>query len=722
MKNTGKLLGIIALITTIGLLLSCGDPLDENGNYENDNHIDNSFITGNATLRYCTIPYEVPGELGTLKYYAHDNDNNYYLFVLGHISRVPIAYQQAVIYNGITAMTIGYERTHSEETSIMNAITTTEINTITNSSHFEWSVKGKAGFEVGPFSTSVEARTGGSNSWDETNTRSVSDTVETTISRLNQEKNTISATIGNNNEPVGLYRYALFGTIDVYYVLITDRNKTQVKEAYTAMCARPVFAWGIDYEPDLGGSFGKTDDSNLLTIPVLNLSSLPNPSIQVDDANIPMPDRVKKPEADLSSGVIGITQTVTLDCEEGAEIRYTLDGSTPTESSMLFTSPIIISQTTILKAIAIKTGMTNSSVFEAKYHFLEPKDRLSAGQDHTLFIDNNGNLWVWGDNERGQLGQGDNTGDNKRKTTPVKVDGTYISVAAGDFHSLAIDIENNLYAWGAGGNGRLGNGQTVNLLSPRPIRLGTKFMAISGGSEHSLAIDIENNLYAWGAGGNGRLGTGNTSEQRSPVLISSIKAKAISAGWYHSLVLDINDNLLVCGSNTYGQVGDNTKTQRNSFVEVSGNRKYNSISAGAYHNLAIDTNNNLWAWGSNSHGRLGDGTNIERTVPVQIGTENYIAISATRYGSLAINTNNEIWAWGDNEYRQIGDGTNANRSFPVTTNRPDLKSNAVSGFSHSLAVDLQGRIWSWGRGNNAQHGQGNTSNLSTPTLVNIPLN
>jgi hypothetical protein len=92
-----------------------------------------------------------------------------------------------------------------------------------------------------------------------------------------ETKDEMSVTIGNHDEPAGVYRFAFFSTTDVYYVVVTDRAKTKVVEANVVFCARPTQHWELDYEPDKGGVFGKTASGDLLKIPDIKLSELPNP-------------------------------------------------------------------------------------------------------------------------------------------------------------------------------------------------------------------------------------------------------------------------------------------------------------------------------------------------------------------------------------------------------------------------------------------------------------
>jgi len=86
--------------------------------------------------------------------------------------------------------------------------------------------------------------------------------------------------------------------------------------------------------------------------------------------NIPTPEQkyVEKPTASPTGGHYTSAQNVILSCNTyGAEIYYTLDGSTPTTSSIKYTSPITINESKTLKAIAVKTGMVNSEILAVEY-------------------------------------------------------------------------------------------------------------------------------------------------------------------------------------------------------------------------------------------------------------------------------------------------------------------------------------------------------------------
>ena len=335
--------------------------------------------------------------------------------------------------------------------------------------------------------------------------------------------------------------------------------------------------------------------------------------------------------------------------------------------------------------------------------------QISAGSLHSLALDSSGDLWSWGDNRFGQLGDG----TLEKRTSPVQIkQGTKFKQIAtnSENHGLAIDGDGNLWAWGNNENGQLGDGTTTNRTSPVQIKKGTKFTQISTGYNHSLAIDSNGNLWAWGNNENGQLGDGTTTDKTSPVQIKKgTKFTQVTAGDSHSLAIDSNGNLWAWGNNAYGQLGDGTTVNKTSPVQIKKGTKFTQVSAGNYHSLALDESGNLWAWGNNAYGQLGDGTTTNRTSPVQIkqGTK-FTQISAgNTYNCSAIDSNGNLWKWGINNYGQLGDGTTTQRTSPVQVKQGTKFTKISNGFSHSLALDIEGKLY----------GTGNAECLGEPSLL-----
>lgn len=107
--------------------------------------------------------------------------------------------------------------------------------------------------------------------------------------------------------------------------------------------------------------------------------------------------------------------------------------------------------------------------------YLEHIVAIAAGEGHSMALDNNGNVYTWGDNQFGQLGNG----TNDPCTTPVRVINPQdpnlplsgiVAISAGHWHSLAIDANGVIWTWGKGSAGRLGLGnKVVDCSIPHPI-------------------------------------------------------------------------------------------------------------------------------------------------------------------------------------------------------------------------------------------------------------
>ena len=391
MKRIITIAGIIAMTAIIGLTLTgCEGLLDEDSSSSGSKPNNKS-----GTPRYETVPYtsasagRAAGLDDKLIYSAYDNDNNYYLFLLGHINNVPVAYRTAVEYNGVTPITIEYSKAEATEDSITKSSTVAIENSVTDTMKHSWELSVEIGFKVAGVGQKIIPKVGGEYGKETTEARSFSDSYETTMSKLSTEQDTISATIGTNGEPAGKYRYTYFGTSDIYYVLITDRAKTERVKGYYAVCTRSEsFRWAIDYEPDLKGSFGKTAGGDLLGLPaLLTLNDLPDPEDDVEPGIIPTEQKAATPVASLASGAYIDAQSVTLSggTTPGAVIYYTVTGVTPTAASIKYTgNPIPIGTTTTLKAVSIAEGFLDSDIMTETYTISKTKWSQTLTSNHKI--------------------------------------------------------------------------------------------------------------------------------------------------------------------------------------------------------------------------------------------------------------------------------------------------------------------------------------------------
>ena len=367
-----------------------------------------------------------------------------------------------------------------------------------------------------------------------------------------------------------------------------------------------------------------------------------------------------------------------------------------------------------------KAGNTTRSTI-IKFRINSQFKKISAGLAHSSAIDSEGALWYWG-----YPGDPNYPIDNNRNTTyhrrKYKTEMLFKEVSSGQNHTLAIDNEGNLWGYGCNRSGQLGKDSYYIQSSPfEQIKLKqeTKFKKIATGGAHSLAIDIEGNLWACGHNSYGQLGATGTPGNKGLIQIKTpVHFEEIDAGIYHSLAIDSEGNLWSWGYNSNGQLGDGTTMDKRTPVQIASGTKFKKIATGYYHNLAIDNEGNLWSWGMNSWAQLGDGTKVNKNTPVQIkpGTK-FTEIAAGTNHSLAIDSEGNLWSWGQNNSGQVGDGTTKEKLEPVQI-MPEIKfKDVVAGNHHSFAIDSEGITWAWGDNGHGRLGDGSHQNCLTPIQI-----
>ena len=156
------------------------------------------------------------------------------------------------------------------------------------------------------------------------------------------------------------------------------------------------------------------------------------------------------------------------------------------------------------------------------------KQLVSGGLNHTAALRANGQVYSWGKNNLGQMGDGSTGADVLApRASTVAIGEGFTSVAAGGDFTVALRRDGVMYAWGNNGTGSLGNDSNVN--SPSPVQvIGDGFTAVSVGGLHVLALSRDGTLWAWGYNGEGQVGDQSTTNRWKPKQITSTSPSSSS--------------------------------------------------------------------------------------------------------------------------------------------------------------------------------------------------
>lgn len=345
--------------------------------------------------------------------------------------------------------------------------------------------------------------------------------------------------------------------------------------------------------------------------------------------------------------------------------------------------------------------------------------------DYDTTISTNKQLWGWGWNRCGELGDGTTTS----KCSPIREissSNDWSLVSTGLIASIAIKSDGSLWTWGRNSYGTLGDGTTINKCSPvREISSSVDWCKVSAGNNFMMAIKTSGQIWAWGYNyGGGRLGDGTFVHRSSPVreFCSATDWCQVSAGRYHTLALKTSGQLWSWGSGGSGVLGDGTvTTKRSPVLEISSSTDWCSIAASGS-SSAIKTTGELWSWGSNSCGKLGDGTTTNKCSPVReiSSSTNWCFVApGGAFHSVAIKTSGQLWSWGNNNRGEGGTGGfTGGGAFSCSPIREFCSATdwcvaSLTSFSTS-AIKTNGQLWSWGYANLGTLGDGTTVNKCSP--------
>jgi alpha-tubulin suppressor-like RCC1 family protein len=351
---------------------------------------------------------------------------------------------------------------------------------------------------------------------------------------------------------------------------------------------------------------------------------------------------------------------------------------------------------------------------------------LSARQDSTCAVTTTGSVKCWGGNDFGQLGDGTETGtgsgdgSKKFKNTPVTVVNAsgVKQVAMGYNHACAISQTGSVSCWGDNSKGQIGDGTTSFRAQATPVAgLSAKVTQLALTYQSSCALLETGAVQCWGGNSQGELGVGisakitQSSTPKNAVLLNNITLKRLVSGRQHLCGITNNDTVVCWGWNDLGQLGltDKNPAYIPTVVTAAGTG-VKQLAAGYGHTCVARTNDTL-CWGDNSKGQLGDGTTTSSSNPVTVSALSGVTeLTLGKEHSCAVLATNATYCWGSRQAGQTAQTVDAAilDKTPVVIASLTTKHSISAGDFHTCSIAEGGAVKCWGNNELGQLGDGST--------------
>ncbi|HUC96800.1 MAG TPA: hypothetical protein VMR16_04020, partial [Candidatus Saccharimonadales bacterium] len=374
--------------------------------------------------------------------------------------------------------------------------------------------------------------------------------------------------------------------------------------------------------------------------------------------------------------------------------------------------------------------------------------QLSSGYLYNCGIASNHQAYCWGYNGSGQLGN--NSSSDSYVPVAVTNSGvlsgkTILSISSGANHTCALASDNQVYCWGLNASGQLGNNSFTNSSVPVAVTnsgvlSGKTILSVSARGNDSCVIASDNQAYCWGDNGYGQLGNNSVTNSSVPVavvntgVLSGDTVKSISTGQYHSCVIASDSQAYCWGYNAVnGALGNNSYTNSPVPVAVTNTgvlsgKTIKSISTGYNFSCVVASDNQAYCWGSNSNGQLGNNSTTTSPVPVAVtntgvlSSKTILSTIAQDNSGCAIASDDQAYCWGYDFSSQLGNNSTTDSPVPVAVNTSGvlngktILSGSGGGFG-ACVIASDYNAYCWGQNGHGQLGNNSTNTTQVPVAV-----
>ena len=340
---------------------------------------------------------------------------------------------------------------------------------------------------------------------------------------------------------------------------------------------------------------------------------------------------------------------------------------------------------------------------------------LSSLYPHSAYIDKEGDLWMWGENNYGLLGNG----TTDASFVPVKILTNVADVYLDSNSTVALKKDGSLWTWGENSfdYGNLGNGTTDN--STVPVKILDNVRELSSFSwQGGAAIKKDSSLWMWGRNDSGQLGNDSLEHVLSPIKVldnvSSVLVGGVSDYTYaikndHTLWMwgePMNRNRFSSPKYVMNNVkeiavtGTIITTDNNLWevrygepVQISEPIDSPSALMSIYYSPASKEDGSLWVWGSNFHGQWGTGDLSKIESPMKL-MDDVSWFQTQSHRTAILKTDGSLWMCGYNRYGQVGNGGTDDALLPCRI-LDGVKSVHLDDYG-TLALKQDGTLWGWG--------------------------